>query len=102
MEIVRATYLKDYQYEFEFIDGKVVTIDFRRFLFESDDHPCITPFQDIEKFKKYTLDEDGHVSWGDNEMDFNPIGIYEGKDPEPHIVTEEMKQQARDHGWDVI
>ena len=92
--IKKAKYLSGHKLKIEFEDGKVVTIDFEKFVFKSE-HPLMNKFQDIELFKKFRID-DGVLCWGDNEMDFNPADLYTGKDPEPFVVTEEMKQFAKE------
>lgn len=73
----KAIYIKDYQIEVHFNDGKIRTIDLFNFLSTSN-HPLINKFLDMELFKQFRI-EMGTLCWGDNEFDLNPLNIYNGK-----------------------
>jgi len=75
--IQKAEYIKDYQIDVYFSDGKKRKIDLFNFLSTSN-HPLITKYLDIERFKQFRV-EMGTICWGDNEFDLNPYHIYKGK-----------------------
>ena len=73
-KLVKATYLTDYMYRFEFSNGKVFDTDFKPML-----KGCLEKFLDINKFKKMKYDEHGDIYWGkDWDMCFH-IELYYGK-----------------------
>jgi hypothetical protein len=78
MKIVAYTVKEAYQLEVRFSDGKIVISDFTEFLNKSR-NPLIRRFLDPTLFKTVNLDEYGVLTWGDNEMDINPISIYNGE-----------------------
>jgi Protein of unknown function (DUF2442) len=76
MKITSFHILKPYQIEVIFNDGKTVLADFEEFLKKST-NPLISQFLDIDKFYDVKLDDYGTLVWGDDEMDINPLKIYE-------------------------
>ncbi|MEY4877248.1 MAG: hypothetical protein RI955_1386 [Bacteroidota bacterium] len=76
MNIVTAKYCGNYKIEFTFSDGKVNSIDFKTFLFNSS-NPLITRFKDKNLFKNFSI-KPRYVEW-DNDMDFSATDIYLGK-----------------------
>ena len=76
MKITSFHIVKSYQIEVYFNDGKIVLADFEEFLRKSS-NPLISQFLDIDKFYDVKLDEFGALVWGDDEMDINPLKIYE-------------------------
>ena len=77
MKIISFHIIKPYQIEVTFNDGKMVVADFEEFLKKST-NPLISQFLDLDKFYDVKLDEYGTLVWGDDEMDINPLKIYEG------------------------
>lgn len=80
MKIISFHIIKPYQIEVLFNDGKMVVANFEEFLKKST-NPLISQFLDIDKFYDVKLDEYGTLVWGDDEMDINPLKIYEGYYP---------------------
>ena len=75
--IQKAEYIKDYQLEVYFTDGKTCTIDLFSFLSTSS-HPLINKYLNVVLFKQFRV-EMGTICWGDNEFDLNPMNIYNGQ-----------------------
>lgn len=91
--IQKAVYIKDYQIEVYFTDGKTRTIDLFTFL-SSSNHPLINKYLNIELFKQFRI-EMGTICWGDNEFDLNPLNIYNGKyDAELEIQKSKAKSTS--------
>jgi hypothetical protein len=76
MNIVKATYSKDYMIEFEFSDGKITQIDFKLFLFHSS-NPLIKQFQRKSLFKHFVV-KPRYIDWA-NDMGFSATDLYTGK-----------------------
>ncbi len=77
IQITGAKYLKKYTLEITFSDHKTQVIDFELFLKRST-HPDIVKYQNINKFKKYQI-QDGELMWGDFEMIFPIMDLYNNK-----------------------
>lgn len=77
MKIIAFTIREAHEIEVQFSDGKIVVADFTEFLNKSR-NPLIRKFLDPDLFKLVNLDEYGVLTWGDNEMDINPMSIYNG------------------------
>ncbi|GAB3961913.1 hypothetical protein GCM10028805_61640 [Spirosoma harenae] len=77
MKIVAYTITGEHQLDVRFSDGKIISADFTEFL-QKNPNPLIRKFLDPTLFKTVSLDEYGVLTWGDNEMDINPISIYTG------------------------
>ncbi len=77
MKISSFHIIKPYQIEVLFDDGKFVVADLGDFLTKSV-NPLINQFLDIDKFYHVEIDDFGVLVWGDDEMDIDPLKIYEG------------------------
>jgi hypothetical protein len=75
--IQKALYIKDYQIEVYFNDGKNRIIDLFNFLSASN-HPLINKYLNLDLFQQFHI-EMGTICWGDNDFDLNPMNIYNGK-----------------------
>ena len=74
LEVTSAEYKGDFKIKFTFSDGKVNTVDFKKFIFSAR-NPMITKYQDEKLFKKFSI-EDNDISWNDMEMSFSLDDIY--------------------------
>ena len=74
MPLKEVRYIKDYQLELVFNNGRKKIHDFKNFLFSSE-HPLVTKYRKINLFKKVRIDSTGCISWGNNEMDLNPYDL---------------------------
>ena len=74
--ITKVEYLGGYRLKVYFEDGQIRLVDLQGFL-ETTPVQMAKPFLDIERFKEARV-EDGTVCWGDNEMDLNPMNVYNG------------------------
>lgn len=77
MKITSFQIIKPYQIKVLFEDGKSVIADLEEFL-RTSTNPLITQFLDIKKFYDVNVDDFGVLVWGDDDMDINPLKIYEG------------------------
>ncbi len=77
LEIIDVTYLGGYRLEIIFQDGKRQYIDFEPFL-RNAKNPDIRDYLDTEKFTSYRI-EYGDLVWGDLELCFPIMDIYEGQ-----------------------
>ena len=78
IKITSANYLFDYKIGFEFSNGKKTVIDFGEFILNHK-NPFITPFKNLDKFKKFKIHFDRNIVWGKNkEMGFPFETIYKG------------------------
>lgn len=73
--INKASYLKDYQIKFQFSDGTMQTIDFKKFLLAAK-NPMTKKYLSKSAFKKFRI-EYGDVIWDDFNMCFPIWSIYE-------------------------
>ena len=89
MKITSFHIFKPYQIEVIFDDGKIVVADFEEFLKKST-NPLILQFLDLDKFYDVKLDEYGTLVWGDDEMDINPLKIYDGYYPISKTILKEF------------
>ena len=76
MPLKEVKYINGYKLELIFENGEKKTHDFRNFLLSSN-HPFVTKYQQINLFKKVRIDSTGCLTWGKNEMDFNPYNLPE-------------------------
>ena len=74
MALKEVKYIKEYKLELIFDNGRRKIHDFKNFLFNSN-HPFISKYKKLNLFKKVKIDSTGCLSWGDNEMDFNPYNL---------------------------
>ena len=78
MKVVKASYLDGYRLQIFFKNGKMSTVDLRRFL-EERPHPQYNKYRDIKLFKKFRI-ENGNVVWGKNwDLIFPVAQLYEGR-----------------------
>ena len=77
VEIIDVKYLGGYQLEIVFQDGKQQQIDFEPFLHNAK-NPDIREYLDIKKFKSYRI-EYGDLVWGDLDLCFPIMDLYEGQ-----------------------
>ncbi len=78
MRITHFEPLGDYRLLITFADGIQREADFGPFV-QSSTHPHIRQFADPEQFATVHLDDFGVLVWGDDEMDINPVSVYEGE-----------------------
>jgi len=76
MTITHFQQIGKYRLRVWFSDGAERIADFGTFLAQSR-NTLIRQFLDPERFSTVSLDEQGVLVWGDDEMDINPISIYE-------------------------
>ncbi len=77
MRISEFKHLGGFRLLVTFADGTQREADFGSFVSESA-HLLIRQFADPNRFATVHLDEFGVLVWGDEEMDINPVSIYEG------------------------
>lgn len=78
-DIIKAEYIKDYLIKVSFDDGKEVIANFYDF-FHNSKNPFVNDYINLEEFKKFYINKDfPALSWGDNEIDINPMSIYNGE-----------------------
>ena len=75
--VTKAEYIGEYKIMVYFEDGQTRLIDLKDFL-ESTPVKLAKRFLDLNLFRQFRVD-DGTLCWGDNEMDINPMNIYNGK-----------------------
>lgn len=76
LEIVQAEYLSGYKIRLAFNDEMVRVMDFEPFLRKAM-NPDITKYRQLRNFKKFHLHY-GDLMWGDFEMIFPIMDLYEG------------------------
>lgn len=77
LKIISAKNTHQYVIDFIFSDNKKVTIDFYPFLNQAK-NPEITKYLNPKKFKSFKV-KDGEIMWGDFDLIFPLIDIYNGK-----------------------
>ena len=77
IEIVGAEYLKCYQLQLQFADGKEHIVNFEKFL-KASSHPDIMKYLDMEQFKNFRI-VNGNLDWNDYDLCFPVADLYEGK-----------------------
>ncbi len=77
VEIINVKYVGGYQLEIIFRDGKRQHIDFEPFL-RNAKNPDIQDYLDLRKFTSYRI-EYGDLVWGDLELCFPIMDLYEGQ-----------------------
>jgi len=78
--VVSVKWLRDYKLEINFSDTTSQIIDFSSFIINSK-HPDINQYQDISRFKKYTI-TNGDLEWNDYELCFSIEDLYQNKNIE--------------------
>ena len=74
MPLKEVNYISDYKLELIFENGRRKIHDFKNFLFTST-HPFVIKYRSLNLFKKARIDSTGCLTWGENEMDFNPYNL---------------------------
>ena len=77
LEITEAKYVSGYKIRLKFKDGFVRIMDFEPFLRKSN-HPDITKYRQMRKFKSFRLDY-GDLMWGDYDMIFPITDLHRGE-----------------------
>ncbi len=75
IKIKKINYVDEYQLNIEFSDGTSQTVDFKPFL-KGSTHPEIRKFLDLKKFKQFAI-RDGELMWGDFDLIFPIMDLYE-------------------------
>jgi hypothetical protein len=77
LEIAEAKYVSGYKIRLTFNDETVRVMDFEPFLRKAR-NPDLAQYRQIKRFKQFRLHY-GDLLWGDYEMIFPIIDLYEGK-----------------------
>lgn len=77
LKIESAKHIGGHRLMITFSDGKEQAVDFGHFL-ENSQHPEIKKYLNPGAFKKFTL-ENGDLMWGDFDLIFPIIDLYENK-----------------------
>lgn len=75
IKLLKATYLRDYIFRFEFSNGKVFDTNFKPILYHGT---MYRKYLDITKFKKIHTEPNGDIQWGNWDLCFR-IDAYYGK-----------------------
>jgi hypothetical protein len=79
-EIINARYIKNYQIELEFKNGKKGIVDFKSYLEKGG---VFSRFAEMVYFKKFSINrESGSIEWP-NELDIDPDNLYHKATGEP-------------------
>ena len=76
LEVTEADYISGYNLLLTFNDGTVRVVDFGPFLAKAR-NPGTTDFRDLKKFKSFHI-QDGDLVWGDYQMIFPIMDLYQG------------------------
>lgn len=72
-DVIRASYVGDYEIELKFDDGKSGIVDFSKYLEKGG---VFERIKDIDFFRNFTVNEDlGTLTWG-HEVDIAPEILY--------------------------
>ncbi len=74
IEVVSAIYIDEYKIKITFQDGMEQLVDFRFFL-EKSLNPSIKHYLDLKFFKAFTI-KNGQLMWGDYDLIFPTIDLY--------------------------
>ena len=77
LEITEATYVAGYKLRLVFNDGKKRVMDFAPFLRQAQ-NPMLTQYRQLRKFKSFHIHH-GDLMWGDYEMIFPIMDLYQGE-----------------------
>lgn len=96
MKIVEIKYLFDYKLLIKVHDIRGISYDFEKFIdlesfLKTSNNKLVKKYLDKSLFSKVYLDKFGTPCWGDNEMDINPLNIFEGMYDTLLSVTEYAK-----------
>jgi len=93
LEVTEAKYVSGYKLLLTFNDGAVRVVDFGPFLAKAR-NPDTTDYRDLKRFKSFHI-HDGDLMWGDYQMIFPIMDLYngtilKGEAPTPaHLVLSE-------------
>src|SRR5690349_20752657 len=76
LRVKEATYVPRYRVDIKFNDGTHRVVDFGPFLKQAR-NPMFTKYRRLEEFKSFHI-QDGDLMWGDFEMIFPIVDLYEG------------------------
>jgi hypothetical protein len=76
LEVIEAKYVSGYNLLLTFNDGAVRVVDFGPFLAKAR-NPDTTDYRDLKKFKSFRI-KDGDLVWGDYQMIFPIMDLYQG------------------------
>jgi hypothetical protein len=77
LKIETAKHIGGHRLLLTFSDGKEQAVDFGHFL-ENSRHPEVRKFLNPKKFRSFTI-ENGDLMWGDFDLIFPIIDLYENK-----------------------
>jgi len=77
IKIINAKFLEKYKLKISYSDGTEQIVDFEPFLRHSQ-HPEVQKYLNAQKFKNFTL-SDGDLMWGDFDLIFPIMDLYENK-----------------------
>jgi Protein of unknown function (DUF2442) len=77
LAITEAQYVSGYKLLLTFNDGTMRLMDFGPFLAKAR-NPDTTDYRDLQRFRRFRL-RNGDLVWGDFQMIFPVIDLYEGK-----------------------
>ncbi len=74
LNVIKAKHIREYQIQLEFDNGKSVTADLKKTIFE-DSRKIFQPLRDVNYFKNFKI-KFNTITW-DNEADFAPEFLLE-------------------------
>ena len=77
IDVKSAEYISGYKLCLIFSDGTERVVDFEPFLRKAT-HPDLTKYRSLRRFKSYHIDH-GNIMWGDYEMIFPVMDLYQGE-----------------------
>jgi len=77
LEITEAEYVSEYKIRLTFDDGTVRVVDFGPFLAKAR-NPDTADYRDLRRFKRFRV-EDGDLIWGNVQMIFPVMDLYNGE-----------------------
>jgi hypothetical protein len=77
IRIENAKHVDGLRLMLKFSDGKTQTVDFGHFL-EKSLHPEIRKYLDLKEFRRFKI-ENGDLMWGDFDLIFPIMDLYENK-----------------------
>ena len=96
IKLLKATYVRDYIYRFEFSNGKVFETNFRPMLYHGT---MYMKYLDVIKFKKMGFEKEGDIYWGKNwDLCFHLDGYY-GKKKVVPIPSKAYRDYLKKHGY---
>lgn len=91
VEIKSAKHVGEYKIKFVFNDKTVKTVDFWGFM-ENHKSPCVIPYKNTTRFKKFEIKNGLTISWNNYDMCFGVEVLYAGSIPAPD--TDKIKKIA--------